>query len=219
MAQIETFNQNTEAYEAWFEEHQAVHQSELLAVRHQLSKLPENIKGIEVGLGTGQFAAPLGIKEGIEPAENMAAIARQRGIEIMPGNAERLPYRAIHFDFVLLVTICHLDNIKAAFKEAYRVLKNKGSIIVGFIREDGPIAQEYQLRRKSSTFYKQAKFYRTSRVTELLTKIGFQDLDYVQTLFGRLDEIETVQLPEPGCEEGSFIVVKGQKCKLSKLFK
>ena len=69
MLQTEIFNKNVEVYEAWYDNYPEVFQSEIVAIREQLFKLPENIYGIEVGLGTGRFSKALGIKEGIEPSE------------------------------------------------------------------------------------------------------------------------------------------------------
>ncbi len=83
MNQIKIFNENVEAYEAWYDKYPEVYQSEVAAIKEQLLKLPENIKGIEVGIGTGRFAMELGIKEGVEPANEMAAIALKRGIEVV----------------------------------------------------------------------------------------------------------------------------------------
>jgi hypothetical protein len=51
--------------------------------------LPEGGTGIEIGVGTGRFAAPLGIKVGVEPARAMGEIARrERGIEVVAGVLE-----------------------------------------------------------------------------------------------------------------------------------
>ena len=72
MVQVEKFNKYVDEYEQWYEVYPEVYQSEIIAIEEQLRKLPENIRGIEVGLGTGRFAQPLGIKEGIEPSEEMA---------------------------------------------------------------------------------------------------------------------------------------------------
>jgi len=66
-----------------------VYLSELEAVR---SMLPVDGTGIEIGVGTGRFAAPLGIKLGLEPSKSMASLARQRGIEVVEGEAEALPF-------------------------------------------------------------------------------------------------------------------------------
>ncbi len=205
------FDTYVEEYEKWYEQYPHIYQSEILALREQLAKLPENIQGIEVGLGTGRFAKPLGIKEGIEPSEAMAAIARERGIEVMDGVAEFLPYADMHFDFVLFVTVCHLKNLKSALKEAYRVLKPNGGLLVGFLDKDRAIAQEYISKRNRSIFYAQATFYTVKKLDSLVREVGFRNLEYNQTLFGNIDSIQELQHPQPGSGEGSFVVLKATK--------
>lgn len=211
MVQSELFDRNVGDYEAWFARHEEVYQSEIVALREQISTLPKNIRGIEVGLGTGRFTKELGIREGIEPSESMAARARVRGIEVMDGLAENLPYADLQFDFVLFVTICHLRKLKMALTEAQRVLKHNGALIIGFLDKDRPIAQSYLEKRERSTFYAQADFYTVSRLDNLIKNTGFRDPEYTQTLFGCLDDIREVQLPKPGYGEGSFVVVKAMK--------
>lgn len=211
MGQIEIFDKHVATYEKWYEDNSEVYKSELLALREQLEKLPENIRGIEVGLGTGRFASELGIKEGVEPSAAMAEKAINRGIEVIKGFAAQLPYGDLQFDFVLFVTICHLDKMKYAIKEAKRVLKPKGSILIGFLDKDQSIAKEYIEKRHRSTFFAKANFYTVDRVVALLKEAGFKDLEFNQTLFGNLDEIKEVQLPKTGFGEGSFVVVKGTK--------
>lgn len=211
MLQIDPFVKHVEEYDRWYDQHTAVYESELLAIKQQMLKLPQNIHGIEVGLGTGRFSAELGIKEGIEPVQDMAELAAKRGVEIMKGTAERLPYRDLHFDFVLFVTICHLDNVITAFKETCRVLKKGGAIIVGFLDKDQAIPQSYEAKRADSHFYKHATFYSVRRVSDMLKKAGFKDPEYIQTLFGNLNEITELQAPEEGFGKGSFVVVKAIK--------
>ncbi|MCF8245036.1 MAG: class I SAM-dependent methyltransferase [Saprospiraceae bacterium] len=211
MLQIKPFQKYTEEYEQWFEAHPMAYESELSAVKMQLLKVGENVSGIEVGLGSARFAAPLGIKEGLEPASRLRDIARKKGVETIGGRAEKLPYRDLHFDFVLFVTIEHLDDLAAALKEAHRVLKHKGSVILGFIEKDSLIGQAYQQRRRFSHFYEHATFYTVERVKKLLNAAGFTSLDFIQTLFGELDDIDERQSPKDGYGEGSFIVVKADK--------
>lgn len=205
------FNSNVKSYDEWYTKYNEVYLSEVDAIREQLLKLPENIKGIEVGLGTGKFAHLLGIKEGIEPSYEMAQRAIDKGIEVINGTAENLPYKDLHFDFILFVTICHLDSIKAALKEAFRVLKHRGSIIIGFIDKNQKIGKAYEEKRRQSTFFKYANFYSVDQIINLLNETGFKNLEFNQTLFGGLDEIKDVQLPKKGYGEGSFVVVKATK--------
>lgn len=211
MLNIEVFDNYVEAYEAWYDKYPEVYESELAAIREQLIKLPENIRGIEVGVGTGRFAQPLGIKEGIEPSEEMAKKAMNRNVEILKGVAENLPYGDLQFDFVLFVTVCHLENIKLAIEQAHRVLKHKGSIIIGFLDKDQSIAKEYTERRQYSTFFKNANFYTVNYIKKIVEEAGFKNLEFIQTLFGDLNTIKEVQLPKTGFGEGSFVVVKATK--------
>ncbi|MBE9489314.1 MAG: class I SAM-dependent methyltransferase [Bacteroidetes bacterium] len=211
MIQTEIFNEHVKAYEAWYEKYPNVYLSEVAAIKEQLLKLPENINGIEVGLGTGRFSQPLGIKEGIEPSYEMGKKAMKRGIEVMEGVAERLPYGDLQFDFVLFVTICHLNKIKDAFSQAYRVLKPGGTIIIGFIDKDQHIAKLYEEKRDRSTFFRHATFYTVNRIEKLLKEAGFRNFEYNQTLFDTLEEIKEIQTPKQGFGEGSFVVVKAIK--------
>ncbi|TDS16878.1 ubiquinone/menaquinone biosynthesis C-methylase UbiE [Maribacter caenipelagi] len=211
MVYTKIFDQNVEAYEQWYQDYPEVFESELLAIKEQLQKLPENLKGIEVGLGTGRFSEPLGIKEGVEPSKEMAALAIKRGVSVLNGYAEQLPFGDLRFDFVLFVTVCHLDNIKHAFAEAYRVLKPAGAIVIGFLDSERSIAQQYLEKRHRSTFFAKANFYTVSRIEVLLKEAGFKSLEFNQTLFGNLDDIKEVQMSKEGFGEGSFVVVKAIK--------
>lgn len=213
MAYITPFETHADEYEAWFDKYHAVYESEILAIKTQFEKLPENIHGIEVGLGSGKYALPLGIKEGVEPSEKMRGKAIDRGIDAMDASAESLPYKDLHFDFVLFVTICHLNNPEQAFKEANRVLKHHGSLIIGFIDKNGLIGQNYEARRSESTFYKRARFFTPEEVKEALKAAQFKDLVFNQTLFGKLDDIHEIQEPKEGYGEGSFVVVRATKSK------
>jgi ubiquinone/menaquinone biosynthesis C-methylase UbiE len=211
LKRTEVFEENAQRYDDWYDKRRPVYESELRAIRMQLQKLPTNISGIEVGMGTGRFAEALGIKEGIEPADNLRQMAINRGIEGMEARAELLPYSDLQFDFVLFVTICYLEDPVQAFKEASRVLKNSGSIIVGIIDRDRPIGQDYVDRKSHSLFYKHARFYSVDRTRDMLEEAGFRNFEFTQTLFGKLDEIQEPQDPEEGFGKGGFVVIKATK--------
>lgn len=205
------FDTHIEEYEAWFEKYPNVFQSEVLAIRSQMQELPENIQGIEVGLGTGRFALELGIKEGVEPSGNMRNLALERGIEVMEARAENLPYRDIHFDFVLFVTICYLEDIHQALKEAHRVLKPNGYVIIAFIDKNGLIGKQYEAKRSRSVFYRQAHFYSVEDIKEILRDSRFKNPVITQTLFGDMDQLKEIQAPQEGYGKGSFVVIRARK--------
>lgn len=125
---IEAFEQHATEYDAWFERNRTAYEAELRAVR---AALPASDASLEIGVGTGRFAALLGIRMGVEPSPAMAVIARSRDIEVVIGRAEALLFPSEQFDYALMVTvICFLDDVAAVFQEAARVLKPGGSLVV-----------------------------------------------------------------------------------------
>ena len=209
MAKIEPFEIFPDRYEEWFEVNRYVYESELQAVRQLL---PDGGKGIEVGVGSGRFAAPLGIKLGIEPSAEMRKIAMSKGIGVMEGVAESLPLEDAQFDFVLMVTtICFLDDIDAAFKETSRVLKPEGYFIIGFIDKESPIGQLYQKHKDENPFYKIAIFYSVNEVTQYLKQAGFDSFHFTQTVFHNLPEIKEVEPVKEWYGDGSFVVIRAKK--------
>jgi ubiquinone/menaquinone biosynthesis C-methylase UbiE len=207
------FDDHVDEYEEWYDHYPWVFQSEVEALREVLPQ-GDQLTGIEVGLGTGRFSEALGIKEGVEPSVQMRKRAIDRGIEIIDGAADHLPYGDHRFDFVLMnFLICYLDDLHAAFKEAHRVLKNNGIFVVGFIDGDSTIGQQYEKEKHESTFYKTARFHNVNKVLSELGKAGFKHATIRQTLFNNLDEIKTVQPSKSGYGEGSFVVVGAMKKK------
>ena len=208
MPGVNAFDKNVEQYEQWFIDNPLAYVSELHAVR---DLLPGG-EGMEVGIGTGRFAAPLGISKGIEPSKAMAELARKKGIKVVPGVAERLPFKDGEFDFCLMVTtVCFLDDMDLAFREAHRVLKPVGAFVIGFVDRDSPLGQEYLKRKDRSAFYKEATFYSVSEIVEHFERAGFGGFEFRQTLFRPLAEMEEVEPVKEGHGEGSFVVVRAVK--------
>ena len=74
MPKIEPFEKYSAAYDKWFDNHRDLYAAELEVVRRLIP--PARAEGIEVGVGSGKFAAPLGIKIGVEPSKKLAILSK-----------------------------------------------------------------------------------------------------------------------------------------------
>lgn len=206
---ILVFEEHTREYDRWFETHSYAYESEVLAVR---SLLPRSGKGLEVGVGTGRFAPRVGIKIGVEPAQVMASIARQRGVQVYEARAEALPFVDESFDSVLMVTtICFFNDPLRALRETWRVLKPLGHIAIGMIDKDSSLGKSYEAKKRGSTFYRYAHFYCVAQVIGWLKQLGFGAIKTCQTIFKLPKEMTAVEPVKDGYGEGGFVVISAQK--------
>lgn len=206
MARSTTFDEQANEFDAWFEKHPDLYLAELEAVR---SFIPASGSGVEIGVGTGRFAVSLGIPIGVEPAPRMAEMARQRGIKVLEAVAEALPFAADSFDFAVMVTVvCFLDDVALAFREACRIIKPNGTLVIGFIDRESELGQQYGQKKTQSRFYRDATFYSVGELVALLTKAGFSDFAYRQTMFP--EETTSLTVKE-GYGRGGFVVIRAHK--------
>ena len=183
-----------------------------MALKEFLPKIPETLKALEIGTGTGRFALPLAIRFGLEPSRPMAKIAKMRGIETILGVAEFLPFKIHKFDLLLVVTaFSFFQHPVQALGEMFRVLKPGGQLVMGILDRDSPIGHRIELERKSSKFSSKAHFFSATEVLTFLTEIGFEKLEVCQTLFKQPEEIESIELPEKGHGKGGLAVISARK--------
>ncbi len=211
MAREAAFEQQTDRYEAWFERHDAAYISELLALR---PFVPLAGRGLEIGVGSGRFAAPLGIGTGVDPSPAMLARAQARGVEVVVGVAEHLPFADERFDHALLVTtLCFVDSPAAMLAEASRVLTPDGILVIGFIDVASPLGRHYEAHRAGSVFYREARFHSAADVECLLAAAGFSIEAWAQTLAGPLPSMRDIEPVRPGRGDCAFVVVRARNCK------
>jgi len=206
---LDPFDRHAEQYDAWFERHPHLYASELRALR---ALMPRSTLGIEIGVGTGRFALPLGIHWGADASVRMLEMAKARGLKSVSARAEVLPFKASRFDLVLFVTtLCFLEDVETALGEANRVLRCPGTILIGMFDRDSPLWSSFIREIRESIFFREARFYSVELVTSLMRRLGFNQFEYCQTLGRPLIEIRKVEPVEKGYGEGLFAVIKASK--------
>ena len=170
----DAFDQLADRYDSWFDRHQAAFLSEIAAYK---KVVPTSGKGLEVGVGSGRFAAALGIKTGVEPSDKLGTLAKSRKIKVIKGVAESLPLPDHQFDFVLFGTVlCYLKHPLPALLEAKRVLKPNGTLIIVMLDKNSKLVKSYGARKNENPFYFNAHFYTVNEILMLLHEIHFKEV-------------------------------------------
>ncbi len=206
MPKTAAFETYADAYDGWFEDHRPIYEAELQAIGQLMPTTA--VEAMEVGVGSGKFALPLGIRVGVEPSEKMAARARSQGIDVHAGVAEALPFADECFDLVLMVTtVCFVDDVSTSFSECARVLRPGGSLIVGFVDKASDLGQRYLQKQSESRFYGEATFFTTGEIAAYLLETGFLIAETRQALIPD----EPPELILEGSGRGGFIAIKAIK--------
>ncbi|AKB77894.1 Methyltransferase domain protein [Methanosarcina horonobensis HB-1 = JCM 15518] len=142
----------------------------------------------------------------------MAEIAEKRGVQMVLGVAEFLPFKRQSFDLVLIVAALSLfkDPVQALY-EASGTLKPGGQIVIGILDRDSLHGYFYESGKKEGRFSSGAKFLSTSEVLGWLTDLGFEEIKVCQTLYMQPEKIENIELPQKGFGIGSFAVISARK--------
>lgn len=213
---IMAFDEGSEEYDSWYRSSKGrtILRSELPAVK---SLLPKG-QGVEIGVGTGVFASGLGVGFGVDPSMACLRLARKRGVKVVCGIGEALPFKDGSFDFALYaVTLCFLSDPKAALREAHRVLKPRGKIIVCFIPRNSPWGKFY-LRKKAARhrFYRHANFCTLKEVDGMLRKAGFIPNAQACTLLQKPEAVIKIEMPSRESKLAGFYCMRAEKFVMSK---
>lgn len=203
----DVFDKYYSRYDAWYDRHKFAFLSEIEAIK---KVLPQDKYGLEIGVGTGRFADALGIKMGIDPSARMLDIARDRGINVRLAFGEDIPFLDGTFDYAaIIITLCFVSKPQDVLKEAARVLKKNGIIIIGIIDKESFLGKIYQ--KKKSLFYGRANFFSIKEAIALLKAAGFASFLYYQTLSALPEKMTAVEKPKRGFGDGGFVVISGRK--------
>ncbi len=198
-------------YDYWYSSKRITAENELRLVREAVGRDPGTC--LEIGVGSGWFASRSGCKFGIDPSLNMLKLAVDRGVEVVQGVGESLPFRDGVFNtVVLIVTLCFVDDPLLVLKESYRVLRPGGRLIVCIVPRDSRWGEHYlSLKSRGHPFYSVARFYTVSEVLSMLTDVGFKTCSVLGVLtYGPLDEERVEEPRKYRGGEGFVCIVAGR---------
>ncbi|MGC8972424.1 MAG: class I SAM-dependent methyltransferase [bacterium] len=207
------FDLLAEEYDSWFDnEGRLIFETELLAFKKILPLLPK--PWLEIGVGSGRFAQALGIEVGIDPSEELLKLARNRGIEVYKVKGEEKFFKGQSFGTIfLIVTLCFVESPIAILKEANRILKPDGKIVLGLVLKDNPWGKLYMKKKSEGhRFYKYANFYSFKEIEKFLLGSGFRIERIISTLFQDPNNLKNVESPREGFfESAGFTIILGSK--------
>jgi ubiquinone/menaquinone biosynthesis C-methylase UbiE len=156
-----------------------VWQAERAALRRALAPRPGEAI-VDLGCGTGLFShwlAREGLRvTGVDLSEGMLRrasrrLARSPNARCLKGDIVATPFPAAAFDAALLQTVLEfVDDPAAALKEAGRIVRPGGRIVVGLIARDGPWADAYlrEAAEVPTSVYRHARFFSWQDLRSLL---------------------------------------------------
>lgn len=201
---VRVFDREAARYDAWFDSPQgrALFRAEVAAVRRLINGLAE--PWLEVGVGTGRFARALRVPCGIDPAWSMVELARLRGIRVVQGRGEALPFLDETIGTVVFIdTLCFADPF-ALLREAKRVLAPGGGLIAAGVLRDGAWGRRYlEQAAGGHLFYRYASFYSARELQDLLAQAGFALAGASSTLARPPEEGSTVEPVYDGIRDGA----------------
>ena len=202
---VDHFEKTWKSYDEWFDGHQALYQTELTA----LKKVVPSGAGLEIGVGTGRFAAPLGVRFGLDPAIHMIRLAKNRGLLAVQGLGESLPFKDECFDFVQIVFVIEfVDDPVSFLREAVRTIRRNGALILGFIDRESPWGQYYARDPSHRRHFHPPS---PQEVLDIFNKIGLEFREACQTLFQPPPDLSKKENPRRGFGRGGFVVLKATK--------
>jgi SAM-dependent methyltransferase len=208
------FDQEVDRYDAWYDTPKGagLFRVELEALRPVISATAS--PRLEVGVGTGRFAGPLGIGFGVDVAMSPLRLARERGISVAVAPGEALPFHDETFGCVVFIfTLCFVDSPSAVVQEAARVLQPGGLLVLGLVPASGPLGLHYQRRAALGyRIYESARFFGRAEIFELLRAPNLEPGPIRSAPMEIVDDEIVSRDPSDGDHPGAgFLVIGARK--------
>ncbi len=166
-----------------------------MACLHQAST-PFAAPSLEVGVGTGRVAEALRLDVGADPALTALERARSRGVCAVGALGDALPFADQTFGLVVLsATLCFAPDPPALLREATRVVRDGGRVVVGIVPRESSWGRRYEeWGRAGHPFYSLARLRTVDEVRSLVEGAGLATDRVRATLWGGCDQVDAAAL-------------------------
>lgn len=208
----QVFDAFAERYDAWYDK--PFGKSAFNLEKACTESLCKDLKHpfLEIGVGTGRFAEALKIQLGIDSSAGVLQFAKKRGITVIRGKGEKLPFPDKSFGAAfIIVTLCFVDEPVKVLEETSRTLRDDGCIVLGLILRESPWASFYMRKGSAGNiFYKVASFYSLNELEAMLEKTNLIIEEASSTIFQVPTEKPLrFENPRKGChKDAGFVVMK-----------
>jgi len=228
------FDEYASKYDAWFLDNKNVLYSEVNLVE---SALKGAGRILSAGCGSGLFEKILrdergiDVRDGIEPSEGMAAIARKRGMNVTIATAEEADFGDGDYDTILFNgTPSYIAGLAEVVKKAFKALPHGGRIVLIDVPKESSYGLMYNLAKALGTwhhpllegvfppnpypieFVDVANWRTTAEKVALLEEAGFVNLTFAQTLTRHpLYSDQCEEQPTEGFDKGDYVSITAFK--------
>ncbi len=209
MKSVKVFNELWEKYDKWYSKYPVIAESELKLLRSIAGEFRR--PALEIGVGTGFFARELSLDVGVDPSINMLKAAKFKGVEVIRGVGEWLPFNSNCFETVFIIaTLCFVDDPKKVLREVNRILRRRGTLVTCSIPRDSSWGRWYK-EVKHSPFYEVADFFTIDKAKRLLGESGFEVVDAQGVLSFKPWEEPRPEEPSRELGDLGFVCIKALK--------
>lgn len=230
-------------YDSWFITNENVFLSELKLLKAALEHAGASTTGngtriLSIGCGSGLFEKALAdeyaitVTEGVEPSQDMADIARKRGMTVQIGTAETADLPRDTYDIIYFNgSSSYIPDLEIAYANTLTALKPGGRFILLDVPKESAYGLMYLLAATQNGYdspelegtlpelpypielAKSAYWHTTEEKSHILTdRLGLHDPTYLQTLIANpVYTNRTVEEPIDGYTQGGYIAITATK--------
>lgn len=230
---IQKFDGYAEEYDRWFMENNQLFYSELKLFKKALGDISGK-KLLSVGCGSGLFESYIDCSgiEGIEPSEDMSAIAQKRGVNIIQiGTIEDTNLPDKFYDIVYFNgSSSYIQNLKLVYNKALHSLKDGGKLILLDVPKESAFGFMYMLGKSLGSYDNEylngvipqlpypielafsGIWHSTEEKINVLKELGIKNFEFYQTLLRNpMYTNEDIEEVTDGYKEGGYVAIIAHK--------